>query len=377
MLINPIPEIYISENIDNKLVQSIKDLGCHRIFIVTGPHISKTDGFIRLIQTLDSNGNTVDIFNKTTGDPSFSLVDVIVQQTKLFSPDIILGIGGGSPLDAAKIVAVLADKNIPAQNLTLKDVKITRDLPLLLIPTSAGTGSEVTPVSILTDTDNQIKTGILNKELIPEMAFLYGELTITMPDSVTAATGIDALCHSIEAYLSKKSNEFSRLMAKEAIVLIHNNLLISFNEPNNMKSRSHMLMASLYAGLAFSNSSVTAVHAFAYPLGGMFHITHGLANSLMLIPILKNNMLGNEDKYIELNTILGINNNPNGLIDYVRNLIDNLSLPKTLKDVGVTAESLEEMSQMVLGITRLLEVNPRKISADDALRIYKEAYYGE
>lgn len=376
MQINPVPEIIISEYINDNLAKAVIDLGCRRVFIVTGPHISKTEGFNKILESLNFEKCKVEIFDQTTGDPTFNLVDNIVEIAKVFRPDIIIGIGGGSPLDAAKVVSILGNKNQKSQSLTLKPLDIRRDIPLILVPTTAGTGSEVTPISILTDSEKGIKTGIIHKELIPDITFLYGELTITMPKHITAATGIDALCHSIEAFLSKKSNPFSDLMAKESLKLISENLLLSFNEPENKKARSNMLLTSLYAGLSFSNSTVTAVHAFAYPLGGTYKIPHGLANSLMLVPVLKHNLLGNEDKMAQLASFLGQDSDPLALIEYIKQLISNLELPTNLKDVNIPESGLVDLAQKVQLVTRLLEVNPSDISLDDSIRIYKEAFLG-
>lgn len=373
MVINPLPEIFISNTIDNKLQKKINMLGCKKVYIVTGPHVSKTAGFLSIIESLEQS-NIVGIFYDTTGDPSLQLVDTITKKAKLFDPDIILGIGGGSPLDAAKIVSILVTSSKKSGDLLNSSIP-ERKIPLILIPTSAGTGSEITPISILTDEENSIKTGIIDNTIIPDMAFLYGELTVTMPPSVTAATGMDALCHAMEAYFSKRANGFSNIWAKEALILIGKYFLPSFNNPANVEYRSKMLLASLYAGIAFSNASVTAVHAFAYPLGALYKIPHGLANAMMLIPVLKHNLPSIGDKIPDICDCLSINRNSESLIIYLKSLKQSLELPECLEALNIPEEGIDIMAEKVLEIDRLLSVNPRDIILEDSKRIYKEAYY--
>jgi alcohol dehydrogenase class IV len=376
MNLYPMPEIFSGADAAPALGNILTELECKRIFIVTGPHVCKSDGFANLKTVAETNGRKVKVFSDTSADPSLELVEEMSRQAREFKADCVLGVGGGSPLDASKIVSILITHDIKAESIVGTNVCPKREIPLLMIPTTAGTASEVTIYSILTDTVEQIKKAVCSTEIVPDYAFLIPEMTVSMPGSVTAATGIDALCHSTEAYLSKRRNPYSDVMALKAVKLISKNLLRAYREPNNLEARENMLMASLFAGLAFNNSSVTAVHAFAYPLGGMHHIPHGKANSLMFAPVFRHNTPGNEDRIADLAKAMCGRNDFNALIPAVQQLKADLGMPMTLKEVGTPESDLEPMSQSVMSVTRLLSVNPNEITLDDARRIYREAYEG-
>ena len=368
------PEIFSGIDAAPALGNILTELDVKRIFIVTGPHVSKSEGFSKLKTIAETNRRKVKVFSNTTADPSLELVEEMSKQAREFKADCVLGVGGGSPLDASKIVSILLTHETSAESLVGTNVCPKRTIPLLLIPTTAGTASEVTIYSILTDTVEQIKKAVCSREIIPDYAFLIPEMTVSMPGSVTAATGIDALCHATEAYTSKRRNPYSDVMALKAVKLISENLLTAYKEPDNLKARENMLMASLFAGLAFNNSSTTAVHAFAYPLGGMHHIPHGKANSLMFAPVFKHNMTGNEKRMADLAQAMCGKHDCNALIPTVQQLKSDLEMPMTLKEVGIPESDLEPMSQSVMTVTRLLSVNPNEITLDDARRIYREAY---
>lgn len=368
MEINRLPETYFSKRVDHKLSLELKSIKTKRVFIITGPHISKTDGFITLIQSIEELDITVKIFRYTPADPDFNIVHDVVERSRRFRPDTVIGIGGGSPLDLSKVVALLTDKSYGIED--IDNFPLTREVKLFLIPTSSGTGSEITPISIITDSKKGIKKGIIDRNLIPDKTFLYGQLTMTMPPKTTAYTGVDALCHATEAYLSKKATPFSDIFVEKALKLINNSLLESYRAPDNLEARSDMLLASYYAGIAFSNSSVTAVHAFAYPLGGTYKVPHGLANAIMLEPILRFNRPEIPQRVEFLEKFLDTDSLP----DYVKELNRQLDMPTNLEELGIPSSAIEEMAEKVIGIERLLSVNPRTITLDDAKTLYKEVY---
>ncbi|MBN2069271.1 MAG: iron-containing alcohol dehydrogenase [Opitutales bacterium] len=370
------PEIFSGVDAAPALGKVLSTLGVKRIFIVTGPHVSKSEGFAALKAIAEADGRRVDIFSNTSADPSLLLVEEMSAQARAFKADCVLGVGGGSPLDASKIVSILLTHEVKPETLVGTDVCPKREIPLLLIPTTAGTASEVTIYSILTDTEEQIKKAVCSREIIPDYAFLIPEMTVSMPKSVTAATGIDALCHATEAYVSKRRNAYSDVMALKAVRLISKNLRTAYNEPDNLKARENMLMASLFAGLSFNNSSTTAVHAFAYPLGGMHHIPHGMANSLMFAPVFQHNIAGHEERMADLAEAMCGKHDCNALIPAVQQLKADVGMPMNLQDAGIPESDLEAMSVSVMTVTRLLNVNPNGITLDDARRIYREAYEG-
>jgi alcohol dehydrogenase class IV len=377
MILYRMPEIHTGTDAMPALANVLSELDVRRLFIVTGPHVSRSAAFASVKTLAEQNGRAVAVFDQTSADPSLELVEEMSAQARAFQADAVLGFGGGSPLDAAKIVSILADRTgLSAADLVGTERVPRRRLPLLMIPTTAGTASEVTIYSVLTDTVARIKAAVCSRQIIPDFAFLIPEATTSMPASVTAATGMDALCHAAEAYLSKRRNPYSDVMALAAVRLISQNLLTACREPDNAIARENMLVASLFAGLAFGNSSVTAVHAFAYPLGGMHHIPHGLANSLMFEPVFRHNLTDNEARMADLAEAFCGAHDAEALIPAVTELKQSLGLPASLAAAGVPESDLETMSQAVMTVTRLLSVNPNPIGLDDARRIYQEAFAG-
>lgn len=372
------PEIHTGADAPAALERILNQLGLRRILIVTGPHVSRSEAFEQIQALVARNDRAVHVYNRTLADPTLELVEEITAEARAFEADCVIGYGGGSPLDAAKAVAVLTQHHeLKAADLVGTDQVPAGRLPLLMIPTTAGTASEVTIYSILTDTVAQIKAGICSSEIVPDYAFLIPETTYSMPPSVTAATGMDALCHACEAYLSKKQNPYSDVMALAAVRLIAQNLPKAHSNPNNAEAREKMLLASLFAGLAFGNSSVTAIHAFAYPIGGRHHIPHGMANSLMFEPVMRHNLPGNEARMAELAEAFCGERKAEALVPAVAAFKRKLDLPLSLAAVNIPESDLEAMAEAVMSVTRLLSVNPSPISQQDALRIYQEAYSSE
>jgi alcohol dehydrogenase class IV len=253
-------------------------------------------------------------------------------------------------------------------------------LPIIAIPTTAGTGSEVTPIAILSDEDEQLKKGIVSTAIIPRYAFLDPAFTASMPPKITSMTGIDALCHAIEAYTSLNAMDYSDSLALRAIRLISGNIREAFEHGDNLAARGNMLMGSLLAGMAFANAGVTAVHAFAYPLGGMFHVPHGLANSLMLPAIMNYNIVGNETRFAEIAEAMfarggsGASAQASDALAAVRELFRVLQMPQGLAAVGVPQSAIPELAQGAMKVTRLLANNPRPITRETAEKLYAEAF---
>jgi len=370
------PEIYSGSDAAPALAKVLTELGAKRVFIVTGPHVSKSAGFAALKLIAEAEARAVCVYSDTSADPSLALVEDMSAKAREFRTDCVIGVGGGSPLDAAKIVSILANHDMRAVDLVGNDLCPPRTIPLLMVPTTAGTASEVTIYSILTDTEAQMKAAVYSREIIPDHAFLIPEMTYSMPASVTAATGIDALCHATESHLSLRRNPYSDVMGLKAVKLISQNLRIAQKQPSNAAARENMLMASLFAGLAFGNASVTAVHAFAYPLGGIHHVPHGLANALMFAPVFRHNMAGNEERMAALAEAMTGRRDAAALVPAVQQLKMDLGMPMSLKEAGIPESDIERMSVNVMTVTRLLSVNPNPITLDDARRIFREAYDG-
>ena len=285
-------------------------------------------------------------------------------------------------MDVAKLVALLAHPDASQQLSDIYGVGLATGprLPLIQVPTTAGTGSEVTPVAIVT-TGATTKAGVVAPSLLPDLAVLDAELTLGLPAPVTAATGVDAMVHAIEAYTSAhKKNPYSDMLAREALRLLGGNLVTAVKEGDNLAAREACLLGAMMAGQAFANAPVAAVHALAYPLGGHFHIPHGLSNSLVLPEVLKFNATVAAPLYAELAPILSdrpftdANDGAQALIAALEALIDAVGLPVRLRDAGVTEESLETLASDAMLQQRLLVNNPRDVSEADALAIYKAVY---
>lgn len=322
------------------------------------------------------------VFNDVVADPDENIIKQAVDAAASHQCDGVIGYGGGSSMDTAKLVAVLLVSMQPLADLYgINNIKGSR-LPLILIPTTAGTGSEVTPIAIVT-TGETTKAGIVASQLLPDVALLDANLTLDLPSHVTAATGIDAMVHAIEAFTSKnKKNPYSDMLAKQALTLLANNIEDATFDGHNISARQNMLLGACLAGQAFANSPVAAVHALAYPLGGHFHIPHGLSNALVLPHVLRFNSKESSELYSELapyiSSSIDLNTSPESIseamIEYIQHLIERLKLPTKLHQLGIKKSQLPLLAKDALLQTRLLVNNPRILSYQDALHIYNQAY---
>lgn len=350
--------------------------------IVTDPGMIKTGLVDRAVTSLTNVGIDCRIFDGVQADPTTTNVLEATELARRFNATSIVGIGGGSSLDVAKLVAVLAKGEEQLNELYgINQIK-GRRLPLVLIPTTAGTGSEVTPISIVT-TETHEKKGVVSPVLLPDMAVLDPETTLSLPAHITAATGIDAMVHAIESYTSTNANNnpMSQGLAIRALELLSQNLRSAVAQPDNLSARSAMLLGSMLAGQAFANSPVAAVHALAYPLGGQFGISHGLSNALMLPHVMRFNASACTERYAELARFVdpGITGGSaadqcDALIDAICQLITDIALPARLRDVDIPASACPELAQDAMNQTRLLVNNPRPVTHDDALALYKAAW---
>jgi alcohol dehydrogenase len=322
------------------------------------------------------------VFNDVVADPDENIIKQAVDAAASHQCDGVIGYGGGSSMDTAKLVAVLLVSMQPLADLYgINNIKGSR-LPLILIPTTAGTGSEVTPIAIVT-TGETTKAGIVASQLLPDVALLDANLTLDLPSHVTAATGIDAMVHAIEAFTSKnKKNPYSDMLAKQALSLLANNIEDATFDGHNISARQNMLLGACLAGQAFANSPVAAVHALAYPLGGHFHIPHGLSNALVLPHVLRFNSKESSELYSELapyiSSSIDLNTSSESIseamIEYIQHLIERLKLPTKLHQLGIKKSQLPLLAKDALLQTRLLVNNPRILSYQDALHIYNQAY---
>jgi alcohol dehydrogenase len=365
-----------------ELKQLLQQQPYKKLLLVTDAGMIKQQLHLPIIEILEMIRLDYVIYSSVQADPPEHIVLEAVQFAKNAKIDIVLGFGGGSSLDVAKVIAILAH---PEQQQTLQDlygvnnVKNPR-LPLFLVPTTAGTGSEVTPISIVT-TGETTKTGIVSPVLFADVAILDATFTQNLPAHITAATGIDAMVHAIEAYTSKiKKNPYADMLAKHALRLLNKNLSLVLADGQNLEARQNMLVGSMLAGQAFANAPVAAVHALAYPLGGHFHISHGHSNALVLTEVLKFNAPNAKQLYAELMCWLDPKStgSTDGLcdlfIDHMQNHLDKSGLILKLKDLNVPENKLEQLANDAMLQTRLLQNNPRELQLQDARQIYEAIY---
>ena len=355
-------------------------LGARKALVVTDPGVVAAGLAARLEAVLNEAGVPWARFDAVEPDPRLEIAAAAAAAARAEQADLVIGIGGGSPLDIAKVCAVLAVSAKPVRELFGIDQVPGPGLRTILIPTTAGTGSEATPVAILSDEQEKLKKGIVSPYLFPAVAVLDPELTVGLPPHVTAATGLDALIHAMEAFTSRNAGSMSDLLAREAMRLIWRNLRTAYANGEDLAARAAMLEGSLLAGMAFANAGVTAVHAFAYPIGAEFHIPHGVANSIMLPPVMEFNMIGNLEKFAQIaecfgEPVRGLNRRSQAAraAQAVRTLVEDLGVPRTLREFGVTDAHIPALAQGVMKVTRLLANNPRRVTLADAEAIYRQA----
>ena len=330
--------------------------------------------------SLQSAGFEITVFDDVVADPPEDVMIACATMARDAGSDMVMGFGGGSSMDVAKLAAVMI-----SSDQSLADMygigKVTgARVPLVQVPTTAGTGSEVTNITILT-TGTTTKMGIVARQLYADRVLLDAQLTIGLPPLQTAATGIDAMVHAIEAFTGRlRKNPLSDILAKEALRLMAANLITACDDGQNRQAREAMLLGATLAGQAFSNSPVGAVHALAYPLGGHFHLPHGLTNALMLGPVLRHNMRVAAPLYAELaDLILGassvsVDARATAFVEFMEDLMNRSGAPRRLRDCNIPEDSLSSLAEDAMLQTRLLLNNPVEVTQDDALAMYRQAF---
>jgi alcohol dehydrogenase class IV len=372
-------------------------LGAKRVLIATDTALEKAGLLDRVRAPLAGNGVTVEVFNGGEPEPSMRAAQACIEAGRRFRPDAVLGLGGGSNMDLAKITAaVLAHSGGPPDY--VGDDKIPGPIgPLICVPTTAGTGSEVSAASVLTDTENKIKVGVLSNHLRPRVAVVDPLLTLSCPAKVTADSGIDALTHAIEAYTAVDNAAFplpagertvyqgrhplADCLAEKAIALIGANLRRAVADGQDAEAREGMALGATLAGLAFSNVGVAVVHALEYPVGGATHCSHGAGNGLLLPFVMRFNLPARVREFAAIARLLG--EDVTGLgeqaaaeraITAVERLRRDIGIPQRLRDLGVGPDQLRPFAEKAFGIKRILRVNPRPVTVEDLEEILQSAF---
>ena len=352
-----------------------------RLCVVTDSFLHRSGLLNAAMADLATHGWQVTVIDDVIADPPEHIVLEATSWARDANAEIVLGLGGGSSMDVAKLLAVLVPQDLQTlgEMYGVNKVEVAR-LPLVQMPTTAGTGSEVTAVSIVTVGEAK-KMGVVAPQLIADLAILDAELTLGLPAAATAATGIDAMVHAIEAYTSVRlKNPISDMLAVKALQLLSSNLLPACENGQDRAAREAMLLGATFAGQAFANSPVAAVHALAYPIGGIYHVPHGLSNALVLPHVLRFNAEAAAHLYAELAGVIvpaasgSDASRTQALIEHIEHLIAATGIPATLRAVGIERSGLERMASDAMLQTRLLVNNPRVVSEADALAIYTSAF---
>ena len=356
------------------------DLGATRALIISDQGVARAGLLAKPKALLEAAGVAVSVIDSTPPEPDVAQVEAILASASAQSYDLVVGIGGGSAMDVAKIVAVLLASDVALRDLLRGKATIAkRGVPTLMVPTTAGTGSEATPNSIVLVPEDELKVGIVSAKLIPDGVILDPEMTVGLPPAITASTGMDALTHAIECYMSKKGSPFSELFALKAIALITRSIRRAYTQGSDLDARHDMLLGAYYGGMCIATSSTTAVHALAYPLGGKYRIPHGVSNAILLPYVMRFNGVGNEDKFRDVALAMGLDvagksaaAATEAVIAALFALNRDLAIPADLKQWNITAADLETLVNGAAKVTRLLDNNPRAMSRTDIAAIYTQ-----
>jgi len=332
-----------------------------------------------LVAHFEEQGVAVSIWDALVGEPTIAEFTAALEEARRFGADCLVGLGGGSAMDVAKLVAALFDGRQEIADVIGVDRLGGRALPLACVPTTSGTGSEVTPIAILEDEQDELKKGVVSPHLVPDIACLDPQLTVSMPPAVTASTGLDALTHCIEAFANRFSHPMVDSFALEGIRLIAGNLERAYHDGSDLAARAAMLRASYYGGLCLGPVNTAAVHALAYPLGGQFHVPHGVANAVLLPHVLRFNVEVAADRYAMVADALGVARTGDNARDAMAGIerIERLSracgVIGGMSAHGISSNAIPHMAAAAMTVTRLLERNLRVVTEEDAARIYTAA----
>lgn len=353
-------------------------LGFKKLFILTAPPILPL--IKPLVDKLTEEGIEISIFDQIMQEPTVADFNDILDIARKFGADSVIGVGGGSVLDIAKLVAALIDSDQKVEDIFGIGFLKGRKCWFACLPTTAGTGSEVSPNSILLDEKDKLKKGIVSPYLVADAAYVDPRLTVTVPAKITAETGMDALTHCIEAYTNKFAHPAVDMYALEGIRLISANLLRAVKDGADIEAREALALGSLYGGLCLGPVNTAAVHALSYPLGGEFHISHGLSNAILLPSVMKFNRSANPEKYAKVALACGAAQGANDEetaqngVELITKLSEDCGIPTKLSSIGIPREAVDGMAKATMAVTRLLKNNPREVTYEDAKMIYESLF---
>ncbi len=352
--------------------------GVRRALMVSSSHVLPHLGELR--SAFDKAGVVLVDVAPVDFEPTIAKFEQVLESVREEKVEAVLGVGGGSVIDMAKLLAGLLDGRQSIREVVGIDQLLGRNLLLACLPTTSGTGAEVSPNAILLDETDSLKKGVVSAHLVPDAAYVDPVMTWTAPPEVTASTGMDALTHCIEAYANKFAHPVVDEQALRGIRLISGNLLRAVRNGRDAEARSALALGSLYGGLCLGPVNTAAVHALAYPLGGRYHVAHGVSNALLLPHVLQFNFPAAADRYADVAEALGVHRNGSSLstaelgVGWLKRLVQDCGVPQRLSQLGIPRQALPEMARAAMQVVRLLKNNPRPLSEQDALQIYEAAY---
>ncbi len=368
-----------------KMDQWVKAFGADRILVVTGSHVVKSHSFEVFAEAMKEQGISFEVYSKVRPEPPMHMVDELAKYVRNENFGLVVAVGGGSPMDTAKAVCMLKNNEGSIKDYLFGGSKVPKEpsLPLICIPTTAGSGSEVTASSVIEDSDNHIKLSCTHPNLLPKIAILDPLIQKDMPPAITAGTGMDAMTHAVEAYTSKNSSVFSDIYARRAIELIGEHLPKVMDEPDNLESRMMMAQASSMAAIAFVNGGLGAVHGISQSIGGIAHTPHGVTNAILLPKVMKYNYQGNLEKFADIALLLGVDTSRLTLEEAAKaageriaRLNQQIGIPDNIACLNVTRDMFPEIIKGAMGY-RLLWMNPVDFTQELAEKILTESLLGQ
>lgn len=352
----------------SRIPEVLEQLNAKNVCVITDKSIVSLGIFNKVNAAA---GRECALVGNVPAEPTLDELLEVFHETKGFQPECLIAVGGGSVIDVCKLIAVMLKNEQFAKNPRDTGKIVAKPVPMIAIPTTSGTGAEATGNAIVLIPEEELKVGILHDTLVPEYVILDPQMTMSLPKGLTATTGVDALCHAIESYWSKKNNPLNETFAFAAIELLTRSIVPAYQDGSNLKAREDMQMGAFYAGVCLTSSSTTAIHALSYPLGGTFHVPHGLANAILLPFVMRKNLPAVKPQLEKIAPYFHVKT-AEEVVDAVFDLMKQLNIPNRLNDVGVEEKHLDALVQGAVKVQRLLSQNPLELSEADIRGIYLE-----
>lgn len=370
--------VYGGEDALSNLESILRDCGTKKAAVFTDKGIAAAGLLEPSLRRLQVSGTEIVILDDVQPEPTYGQVQALIERFRSTGADLIVAVGGGSVMDTAKLASILATDAYTVKDLLANPLLGKKTVKTVMIPTTAGTGSEATPNAIVAVTEQALKVGIVNDAMIADYVILDAEMIRKLPQKIAAATGVDALAHAIECWTSKKANPFSDMYALRALDLILNNILSACKNADDIEAKRQMQIASFFAGVAITASGTTAVHALSYPLGGKYHIAHGISNAILLTPVMRFNASACEDRLAEAydhcvhsqRTCQTQHEKAEYMLAWLEQIVLDLNIPTSLQPFGVPAGDLDALVEAGMQVTRLLNNNLKAVTPQDARQIY-------